>query len=291
MMTTASDPQAGLVLEGGGMRALYTAGVLEYFAEQNLVFPYIIGVSAGICMGASYLSGQRGRNRKVNIDYAGDRRYLSWAKFLRHRQELFGMDFIFDEIPRKLEPFDFQSFRDAPSRFVIGTTDLATGLSRYDEKSDPGFDLLKLLRASSSLPFLAPPVAHAGKWLMDGGIADPIPIRRAEQDGYKRNVLVLTRNENYVKRPSRVHWLVQRKFRDFPAFVEVMRDRHNHYNETLHYANEQQKRGAAFIIRPGQPMEVGRLEQRRDKLEALYLQGYEEAKAVYPQLVRWLQEQ
>lgn len=288
-MASASSA-VGLVLEGGGMRALYTAGVLEYFAEAALAFPYVIGVSAGACMAASYVSGQRGRNRIVNIEYAGDPRYLSWPNFIRHRRELFGMDFIFDEIPRTLVPFDFQAFAAAPVKFVIGTTDLATGQSRYDEKGDPGFDLLKLLRASSSLPFFAQPVTYAGKTLMDGGISDPIPLRKAEQDGCTRNVLILTRNEDYVKRPSRIQWLVGRKFRDYPDFVEVMRLRHHHYNETVRYAAQQAEQGAAFIIRPTQPMQVGRLEQRKDKLEALYWQGYDDAKAAYPHLVRWLQQ-
>lgn len=283
----SSDIQAGLVLEGGGMRGLYTAGVLDYFAEKQLYFPYQIGVSAGACMAASYLSRQQGRNRKVNIDFAGDERYLSWKKFLRHRRELFGMDFIFGEIPNTLVPFDYEAFDRATERFVVGTTDVATGQPVYYEKKAPDFDLLTLLRASSSLPFFAPIVEYGGRKLLDGGIADPIPIRRAEADGCPRTVLILTRNEGYVKSRTRMRWLMKRRFGEYPAFVETMLNRHRIYNETVAYVEQQARTGAAFIIRPRRPIAVGRVEQSRPKLEELYRQGYEDAEAYYPQLIKW----
>ena len=283
----SSENTVGLVLEGGGMRGLYTAGVLEYFTENNLYFPYQIGVSAGACMAASYLSRQRGRNRAVNIAFAGDERYLSWRKFLRQRRELFGMDFIFDEIPNSLVPFDYEAFDAAAEQFVIGTTDVETGKAVYYSKGDPDFDVLTLLRASSSLPFFAPIVSYEGRKLMDGGIADPIPIKRAEQDGCSRNVLILTRNEGYVKTRSRMRWLMERKFGAFPAFVETIMNRHRIYNETVAYMEQQANNGAAFIIRPSRPVTVSRVEQKRHKLEQLYQQGYEDAQAIYPELMRW----
>jgi predicted patatin/cPLA2 family phospholipase len=280
----------GLVLEGGGMRGLYTAGVLEYFAERNLEFPYQIGVSAGACMAASYISRQKGRNRKVNIDYAGDPRYLSWWRFLRHRKELFGMDFIFEEIPRYLVPFDFQGFEQADTEFVIGTTDVETGRPVYysKRKGELGDHLLTLLRASSSLPFFAPIIEFEGRKLMDGGIADPIPIRRAETDGYSRNVLILTRNPGYIKGKNRMRWLLERKFGSYPAFVETMLHRHEIYNETVAYAEERERKGDAFLIRPALPLTVGRTEQNKRKLEALYRQGYEDARQAFPRLLEWL---
>lgn len=286
----ANAQQTGLVLEGGGMRGMYTAGVLDYFAERDLYFPYQIGVSAGACMASSYLSRQIGRNRRVNIEYAGDPRYLSWRKFLRYRQELFGMDFIFSVIPRNLIPFDFQTFHASPEEFVIVTTDLETGQPVYYRKSG-GFsdeDLMILLRASSSLPIFAPVVEYRGRKLMDGGIADPIPIRRAEADGCERTVLILTRNQGYVKKKTRLSWLVQRKFAQYPDFVNVVLTRHHHYNDTIRYIHEREREGAAFVICPRAPMRAGRTEQNRRKLEELYRQGYEDAQYYYPKLMEWM---
>lgn len=279
----------GLVLEGGGMRGIYTAGVLDCLAERNLYLPYQIGVSAGACMAVSYLSRQIGRNRTVNIDFAGDARYLSWKKFLRERRELFGMDFIFGEIPKTLVPFDFRAFREAPEELAVGTTDCETGEPVYYYKNgEEEFDVLTLLRASSSLPFFAPIVEYRGRKLMDGGIADPIPIRRAERDGCRRNVLILTRNEGYVKKPSRLKWLLRRRFAEYPAFIGTMLRRHEIYNESLAYAEEQARQGLAFLIRPTRPIQVGRVEQKKDKLEQLYREGYEDVLEMYPKLVEWI---
>lgn len=279
----------GLVLEGGGMRAVYTAGVLECLMEHDLYFPYIIGVSAGACMGASYLSRQAGRNRIVNVDYVSDPRYISWGNLIKKR-EIFGMDFIFDEIPNQLVPFDYQAYEDSKERYVIGTTDCETGESVYYEKGDTGFDLLKILRASSSLPFIARIVEFGGRKLLDGGLADPIPIRKAERDGYGRNVLILTRNESYRKSPNRMGWLVRRAYRKFPKLVETMLLRHDVYNETLGYIKEREREGAAFVIRPTETLSVGRMERDPEKLGALYKQGYEDAKRQLPELKRWMEE-
>lgn len=279
----------GLVLEGGGMRGVYTAGVLEYFSEQNIYFPYTIGVSAGACMAASYLSKQKGRNKIVNIDWVNDPRYISWRNLLRNGQ-LFGMDFIFDEIPNSLVPFDHQAFLDSQEELVVGTTDCDTGETVYYNKSDSEFDLLRVLRASSSLPFIAPIVEHQGKRLLDGGISDPIPLRQAERDGYKRNILILTRNEEYRKSRNRFPWLIRRAYGKYPAFVQTLLRRHEIYNDTLMYIGEQERSGATFVIRPQQPLEVGRMERDSSKLLALYEQGYEDAKRLMPTMTAWIEE-
>jgi len=277
----------GLVLEGGGMRGIYTAGVLQYFAEQQLYFSYTIGMSAGACMGISYLSRQLGRNRVVNANWVGDPRYLSWRNYLK-RGELFGMDFIFDEIPNKLVPFDYETFHRSPEQFVIGTTDCDTGETIYYRKSDEGFDISKVLRASSSLPFIAPIVEYGGRRLLDGGISDPIPLRQAEKDGNRRNVVVLTRNADYRKSRNKFGWFVKRAYRKFPEFVGIMLSRHHIYNTTLDYIAEREREGDAFVIRPSQPMKVGRMERSPSRLDELYMQGYEDAKRLMPRLLAWM---
>lgn len=279
--------QVGLVLEGGGMRGVYSAGVMEFFLEQELFFPYVIGVSAGACNAASYLSKQKGRNKKVNIDFISDPRYLSWRNYYKHRQ-LFGMDFIFDEIPNRLVPFDYETFYKNPSEFVIGTTDCHTGEPIYFKKTDYGDQVLPILKASSSLPFVAPEIEYEGRTLLDGGISDPIPIKKAEMDGFKKNIVILTQNEHYRKTPSKFHYLVRRKYRHYPGLVEALKERYKKYNNTLQYLEKQEEKGDIFILRPLEPMKVGRMERSPEKLSILFEQGYTDAKNSYTNLKSWL---
>jgi predicted patatin/cPLA2 family phospholipase len=275
---------AGLVLEGGGMRGVYTAGVLEYFLEEEISFPYVIGVSAGAAMAASYLSKQRGRNRKVNIELVTDPRYLSWRNFLKTRQ-VFGMDFIFDEIPNKLVPYHYDEFYQNQAEFVVGTTDCVTGSPVYFSKEDYGQEMLKILKASSSLPFIAPEIEFNNHFLLDGGISDPIPVKKSQQDGNKRNVVILTRNEGYIKKPSKFHFLLKRKYPHYSGLQKAMEKRYQIYNETVKLLNEEEKNGNVFIIRPSEPLEVGRMERNPVKLEKLYLQGYKDAKNAQDRLI------
>jgi predicted patatin/cPLA2 family phospholipase len=276
---------SGLVLEGGGMRGLYTAGVLEYFMEQDLFFPYVIGVSAGACMAASYLSRQAGRNKEVNLGYVEDKRYLSYRNYLTKR-ELFGMDFIFGEIPNKLVPFDYHTFMNAPEQFIVGTTDCETGEPIYYEKDKHGEHLLTLLRASSSLPFVAPSVAYENRLLLDGGISDPIPIKKAQQDGFQKNVIVLTKPAGYTKRPSKLSSLF--KYKQHPKINELLVGRHQQYNETVAYIHEEEEKGNVFVLRPSVALPVGRVERNRTKLKNLYELGWQDAKNQMEDLKKFL---
>lgn len=278
--------QAGLVLEGGGMRGLYTAGVLEYFMEKDLYFPYNIGVSAGACMAASYLSRQKGRNKRVNLDFVEDKRYISFSNFIRKR-EIFGMDFIFDEIPNRLVPFDMDTFRESPEEFVIVTTDCETGEAVYYDKTNHGDDLVKLLRASSSLPFVASSVEYKGRHLLDGGIVDPIPIKKAQADGYEKNVIILTKPEGYFKRPpSKLSAFL--KYKEHPIINDLLAVRYKHYNETLGYIEEQERLGNVFVMRPSKALAVGRMERNKERLEELYELGWKDAKEQFEELQRFL---
>ncbi|TCN24867.1 patatin-like phospholipase family protein [Mesobacillus foraminis] len=277
---------AGLVLEGGGMRGVYTAGVLEYFLEKEISFPYVIGVSAGAAMAASYLSKQKGRNKRVNIELVKDPRYLSWRNYFKNRQ-LFGMDFIFDEIPNKLVPFDYDEFFKSKSQFVIGTTDCLTGEPVYLTKEDYGEEMLKAIKASSSLPFIAPEIHFKNRILLDGGISDPIPLGKSQKDGNKRNVVILTRNEGYLKKPSKFHFLVKRKYPEYTGLQRALADRYRKYNETVEYLREEEKKGNTVVIRPAKPLDVGRIERNPVKLENLYVQGYQDAKLAAERLAAW----
>lgn len=278
--------ETGLVLEGGGMRGVYTAGVLEYFMEQDLFFPYVVGVSAGACHATSYLSRQRGRNRQVNIDFVNDPRYLSWRNYLKTR-EMFGMNFIFNEIPTSIVPFDFTAFHNREERFVVGTTDCVTGKPAYFENVTDE-NVLMLVRASSSLPFVAPIVNFDDKQLLDGGISDPIPVRKAQLDGFEKNVIILTRNKGYRKKKSSMMWMAKRPYRQYQGLLQAMENRYQLYNETMDYIEELERQGKLFVIRPTQPLSVGRMERNPVKLQTLYEQGYEEATTQYESLIKWL---
>jgi predicted patatin/cPLA2 family phospholipase len=278
--------QTGLVLEGGGMRGVYTAGVLEYLLENDVEFPYVIGVSAGACIAASFLSKQKGRNKKVNIGFAGNPRYLSWRNYFKNR-ELFGMDFVFDEIPNKIVPFDYKAFHSNNAEFVIGTTDCHTGEPVYHYKNDYAENVLTPIRASSSLPFVAPVVEYNSRHLLDGGISDPIPVKKAELDGFKRNVVVLTRNKEYKKSPSRFNYLIKRKYPQYPGLCHAMMKRYKLYNDTVDYLEREEEKGNVFIIRPQSPLKVGRIERNPKKLEDLYKQGYSDAQTKFKDLFAW----
>lgn len=279
----------GLVLEGGGMRGAYTGGVLQYFMEQNLYLPYVIGVSAGACQGCSYVSRQLSRNKAVTVDFATHPEYISFKNYLRKR-ELFGMDLIFHDIPLKYIPFDFKTFRESSQKFVVGTTNIETGKPEYftkDELND--HDLLTVVRASSSLPFMAKPVHFQNQILMDGGISDPIPIKKSIADGNTKNIVILTRNQGYRKSKSKAPWLMK-KTAQTAAFADSLINRYQIYNDTLDFVEAEQESGSIFVIQPSAPLEVSRIEKDVTKLEKLYWQGYEDAKSQFPNLEKWLQK-
>lgn len=278
----------GLVLEGGGMRGLYTSGVLDLFMEKGLYFPYIIGVSAGACNGLSYVSRQKGRSRKINIDYATDPRYINYINLLKGKG-LFDMEFIFDDIPNDLIPFDYDTFNDATERFVVSATDCRTGQPVYYEKGQCR-DVYSAVKASSSLPFVGKMVDLEGDLLLDGGIADPIPILKAMDDGNQRNVIVLTREQNYRKEPLRGKFITEFFYSGYEGLHNTLTHRHEVYNRTLDYIKELEAKGKAFVIRPRDPVEIKRLERDTDQLQELYMRGYNEAALSYEALSRWIKK-
>lgn len=272
----------GLVLEGGGMRGVYTCGVLEYFMERDLYFNYIIGVSAGACNAASYISKQRGRNEKVNIGFVNDSRYMSFRNLVRGKS-IFGMDFIFDEIPNKHVPFDFETFHKSSCEFLIGVTDCNTGEPLYLNKEDVN-NKFNALRATSSLPIVSPIVNFKGHELLDGGISDSIPIVKSIKDGNKKNVIVLTRNEGYRKNQMKFGNLVKFKYRNYPFLIEAMMNRHKKYNETLEYIEKLETEGKAIVIRPSKKLTIDKFEKNPEKLHELFQNGYEDAKNFYEKI-------
>lgn len=267
--------KVSLILEGGGMRGLYTAGVLDYFMDQGLVFQDIIGVSAGACNSVSYISGQRGRNLEINTGYCSDKRYIS-VMGLFTRGSIFNMDFLFDEIPNKLIPFDYDKFKASDCRLTAVSTDCITGKAVYTPIKDMSTDGT-YVRASSSIPFVSPIVEVDGKLLVDGGPSDSIPIGYSVSSGFDIHVVVLTRHNGYVKNKSKLYPLCKLALRKYPNLAATIGDRHKVYNESIRLSEQLEKENKAVIIRPKMPVEVSRFEKNPENLRSLYKNGYEDA--------------
>lgn len=282
--------KSGLILEGGGMRGVYTAGVLQKFMEEGLFADYVIGVSAGACNAVSYLSRQSGRNRTVMIDYVTHPDYISMKNLLKKR-ELFGMNLIFNDIPNRLVPFDYGGFGAAPEEFVVGTTDCMTGEAIYYRKPLPPEDLLTVVRASSSLPFMSRPVEYNGRLLMDGSLADPLPIKQALSDGVTKPIIVMTREKSYRKRQTPLMRLAPTFARQYPGLARALEERQRIYNESLEQIEALEAQGAAIIVRPRNLHKLRGIERDQERLAALYVQGYRDAELIVPRAKKFIPPQ
>lgn len=284
------ESKCSLILEGGGMRGVYTAGILEYFLEKELEFPNIFGVSAGACHALSYISKQLGRNKIVSVDMVSDPRYIRYRGIV-DGTGLFNMDFIFNLVPNELVLYDYHAFRNSSQRLIAVATDCLTGLPVYVDCHDTVSDkeLLDVVKASSSLPLMAPVVSYRGKKLLDGGLSDSIPIEKAILDGNKKNVVVLTRQQGYRKKPQRgssVYKLLLNK--ECKGAVSALESRYIQYNKALDALEQYQKEGLAFVFTPSVEQVVKRAERDKTKLEQLYLLGYQDAKNRYDDLMQYL---
>ena len=262
-----------LVLEGGGMRGIFTIGVLDNFMDRGIRFPYIIGVSAGACSALSYLSGQRGRAKYINTELLAQRNYIG-LKFLFTQRNIMDFDFLFHELPEKVHPYRYDVLAGSKERFEVVTTNCLTGEANYfEEKSDPK-RVIDVVKASSSLPFVCPIAYVDGTPMADGGVADSLPVERALSLGYTKPVIVLTRNMGYRKpmKGSKVPFFMYRKY---PKLKEAIENRNSIYNREIELIEKMEREGSAVVIRPERPIEVGRMERNIDKLIALYQEGYD----------------
>lgn len=262
----------GIVFEGGGLRGIFAAGVIDYLLDNGIVFDHVMGVSAGACHACSYLSGQRGRSYAVSTDYLNDKRYMSMDS-LAKTGDLFGVDFIYHKIPEELYPLDNEHFKESGVTFRVGVTNCITGEAEYPQVKDMIEDV-DLVRASSSLPLLARMVYLNGTPYMDGGIADSVPIKASEAFGCEKNVVVLTRPAGYRKDPEKLTKVIGMKYRKFPKMVEALKHRDEVYNETMDYIDEGVAKGTIFRIAPMGDLDIGRLEKDPMKLRKAYIEGY-----------------
>ena len=274
-MTINND--TALVLEGGGMRGVFTCGVLDCFMDHQIRFPYTIGVSAGACNGLSYISRQRGRAKYSNIDLLDKYNYIGLRHLLRKRN-IMDFDLLFTEFPEHILPYDYDAYFSSPERYEMVTTNCLTGEANYFEEKSDKKRLIDIVRASSSLPFVCPITYVDNIPMLDGGIVDSIPLQRAMDEGYASYVVVLTRNKGYRKETKdiRVPSFIYRKY---PRIREALNNRSLCYNKQLEMVEALEKEGRVQVIRPLEPVNVDRIERNVNKLTTFYEEGYRCAEA------------
>ena len=259
----------GLILEGGAMRGMFTAGVTDVMMEQGIEFDGAVGVSAGAAFGCNYKSRQVGRALRYNKRFCNDRRYCGLRSLLL-TGNIYNTDFAYREVPLHLDAFDFAAYAANPMEFWLVCTDIETGLPvyhLYDGYHDHGFDWI---RASASMPMVSRTVEIDGQKLLDGGISDAIPLRFFENCGYNRNVVILTQPADYRKKKTSSMPLIRLLYRKYPALVSAMETRHRMYNDTLEYIAQQEAAGNILVIRPAAPLPVSRVEKNPERLQAAY---------------------
>lgn len=269
--------ETALVLEGGGMRGVFTCGVLDCFMDHQIRFPYTIGVSAGACNGLSYISRQRGRAKYSNIDLLDKYNYIGLRHLLRKRN-IMDFDLLFTEFPEHILPYDYDAYFSSPERYEMVTTNCLTGEANYFEEKSDKKRLIDIVRASSSLPFVCPITYVDNIPMLDGGIVDSIPLQRAMDEGYASYVVVLTRNKGYRKETKdiRVPSFIYRKY---PRIREALNNRSLCYNKQLEMVEALEKEGRVQVIRPLEPVTVDRIERNVNKLTTFYEEGYRCAEA------------
>lgn len=279
----------GLVLEGGAMRGMFTCGVIDVMMENGITYDGAVGVSAGAAFGCNYKSGQIGRALRYNMKFCNDKRYCGMRSLITSG-DIYNREFCYNEVPLKLDPFDFEAFEANPMAFYIVCTDIETGKAfyrKYDSYKDHGFEWI---RASASMPLVSNIVEIDGMKLLDGGISDSIPIHFMEDSGYDRNVVVLTQPRNYIKKKNEMIPFLKLKYSKFPKLIEAMERRHRVYNETLAYLSRMEKMGKILVIRPDCKLPVSRVEKDPQKLKETYEIGRRTANKHLAQLRKFLDD-
>ena len=262
----------GLILEGGAMRGMFTAGVIDVMMEHDIAFDGAIGVSAGAVFGCNYKSHQIGRSLRYNTKFCKDPRYASFRSLLT-TGDLYGADFCYNEIPNKLDPFDLETYRNSPMEFYVVCTDVETGKPVYQKcMTGDAHDIL-WMRASASMPLVSRIVEVDGYKLLDGGISDSIPIRQFQKLGYDRNIIFLTQPLDYVKPKNQMVPLLRIMMRKYPNLVRTMRFRHDIYNATTAYIRKLEQKGRVLVIRPEAPLNIARVEHDPKELTRVYQLG------------------
>lgn len=277
----------GILLEGGALRSVFTAGVLDYFMDENFYVPNVVALSASAYAGMNYISKQRGRTAEINIESLKTEKYLGLQTLLK-TGELFDMDLLFDKYPNGEKPFDYDTFFHSDQHFMMSTVNCNTGKPIYHDHFEERSQLMQIARASNSLPFLSKVVNIDGIPMLDGGMYDAIPIQKTLEEGIDKIIVVLTRLENYRKVPRHIYMAFLRMiYHKYPQFVKMVADRPRRYNEAIDVINELEQEGRAFVIRP-EIKPVKNNESNSDKLMEFYQHGYECARRRFHELNAFL---
>lgn len=272
-----NNSNCGLVLEGGGLRGLFTAGVLDQMMQWGLTFPHIVGVSAGCCFGVNIKSHQIGRALRYNVLMHDEPRYMSLRSWIK-TGEYIGAHFCYHVVPTQIDIFDMDTFNADPQRFDCVCTDVLTGNPVYHELKHMSDHELEWVRASASLPLVSKPVQVDGQILLDGGLSDSIPLKYMETQGYQRNIIVLTQPLGYRKKPASMMPMWRFIMRKYPKIIECLEKRHLMYNSQLDYVEEQARQGKVLLIAPPEKLPIGRIEMNPDKMKLVHQIGVETAK-------------
>ncbi len=279
--------KTGLVLEGGAMRGMYTAGILDTFMQEEISFDGIVGVSAGALFGVNFLSRQVGRVLRYNQRFNGDKNYMGWRPLLREGN-IVSTKYAYEKVPRELDVFDDVTYRASTVPFYAVVTQLESGEAEYIPVKSV-FEQMDVLRASGSMPFVSKPVMLDGKLYLDGAVADSIPFRFLQGQGYEKLVVILTRDQNYRKKPmSKIPSKLL--YRKYPRFAEKIMQRHTAYHTALAELEQLEAEGKAFLLRPTEPIEISRMEKDPKKLQMVYDLGIRDAKAKKEALQAFLQK-
>lgn len=278
--------KSGLVIEGGGMRGIYAAGVLDVMMEQGFTFDGVIGVSAGAIHGCTMVAGQVGRSIRYYKKYCNDKRFMSFRSWIT-TGELVGRDFCYRELPEVLDPFDYDAYAKSKTRFYATCSNLETGKAEYLEVKDLR-QQMDLIRASASLPYVSHIVTVDGKKLLDGGCTDSIPVKAFREMGYTRTVVILTRDKTYRKKPARV-FPAKMIYRRYPKFIRALESRHQVYNQTRQELARMEQEGTVFVIRPSEVLEIGRMCHDPEKIQEVYETGRRDMEVSVSSLRKWLQ--
>ena len=277
----------GLILEGGAMRGMFTCGVLDVFMENGIGFDGAAGISAGATFGCNIKSRQPGRAIRYNMRFSRDPRYCSLWSLLK-TGDLYGAEFCYHTVPEKLDPFDTETFKNDPMEFYIGATDVVSGEVRFHKCTDGGAADIEWMRASASMPVVSNIVTVDGYRMLDGGIVCSVPYEYMEQQGYNRNIIVLTRPKGYRKKKSSIVPLVKLVLRKYPAVGRAMAVRHTVYNEQMEEIGRKEARGEVLVIRPPEDPGIGRTEKDPAELQRVYEMGRKEALRMLPEIRAFL---
>lgn len=272
MIKNEKGMKKGLVLEGGALRALFTAGVIDVMMENGITFDGLVGVSAGAAFGCNYKSHQPGRVIRYNKRYAHDWRYCSVRSWIK-TGDLFNGEFDYHLLPDQLDVFDTKTFDASPMEYYAVCTDLETGKPVYKLLMQHGYECYEWIRASSSMPLAAKIVEVGGRKLLDGGIADSVPLRFFERKGYDKNVVVLTQPLDYIKKPNSLLPLFRLQLHRYPNFLRAVANRHEMYNEQTAYVRQREQEGAAFVIRPKEILPIKHLTHNPVLMQQVYDDG------------------